>query len=252
MKKHIPSFLAGTLAATIAFSLGLTAMAVSGNIFFNQIEVSFGGETVIAQEDLTLSSGARVPSSITYNDETGGGTVYLPLRKMSELVGASLVWHDKEAVVFMDEPYLLKLMKLPLYGGGAVIDGCLQEVTPIIPDAEPNFLAPVSHKERTAFERILPMDEAKGDHISVTVTNHSEYPVEYQLGVLYDPDTDGRLVSPTLVPAHSTVTRTMQWLEETTDAVKTVYISVGYEDDVFQESDAYNVDVTVEAVQFTK
>ena len=43
-------------------------------------------------EYLELASGEKVPSSILYVDQAGGGTTYLPMRYLAELLGMSVTW----------------------------------------------------------------------------------------------------------------------------------------------------------------
>ena len=93
--RRISSFLAG-VAMTLLLCTGVTtAFAASGNISLNQIQIDLDGKTILSKgENLTLSSGAKVPSSILYTDANGGGTTYVPLRKFSEAVGTPLLWYS--------------------------------------------------------------------------------------------------------------------------------------------------------------
>ena len=150
---------------------------------------------------------------------------------------------------------LLELLQLPLNccgadGIGAIFNKSMNEVLPIDSDAAPSLLSPVHHQAQTAFETKLPVDEAKGNYVNVTVTNHGDYPVEFQLGVADDSEHQGKTYTASMVPAHSTVTRTMQLLAGAKENVKDLYTFVGYEECPYQECNFYAVDVTVQAVQF--
>ena len=140
---YIPSFLAGAVMTLLLCVSVTTALAASGNIFFNQIQVNLNGETLVSKgEDLTLSSGAKVPSSILYTDANGGGTTYLPLRKMSAATDTSLLWYGKEKMVSLQSSRLLELLKLPLNccgtsEVGALLNKSVQEVLPISSSAAP-------------------------------------------------------------------------------------------------------------------
>lgn len=93
MKKRIAPFLAGFLTALLCFSLGLTALAATGAVDFNAVGVRFNGTTISqAGESYTLPSGVQAPSVITYTDEQGGGTTYLPARRVAELMGVEIGW----------------------------------------------------------------------------------------------------------------------------------------------------------------
>lgn len=86
-------FLSGVLCATLVFSLALSALAISGNVSFNLSAIKFDGVVVSeAGEGYTLSNGCVAPASITYTDEKGGGTTYLPVRRIGELAGVTIDW----------------------------------------------------------------------------------------------------------------------------------------------------------------
>lgn len=256
--RHVPAFLVGAVMTLLLCMSVATASAASGNTAFNQIQVNLNGETIVSiGENLTLSSGAKVPSSILYTDANGGGTTYLPLRKLSEATDTSLLWYGKEKLVSLQSNCLMELSKLPLNccgadGVGVLFNKSMQEVLPIISGAAPNLLLPMHHQAQTAFETELPVDEEEGNFINVTVTNHGEYPVEFQLGVANETENQGKTYSASIIPANSTVTRTMQLLEGAKENAKNLYVFIGYQETPFQESNACAVDVTVEAAQFAK
>lgn len=86
-------FLSGVLCATLVFSLALSALAISGNVSFNLSAIKFDGQVISkAGEGYTLSNGCVAPASITYTDEKGGGTTYLPVRRIGELAGVTIDW----------------------------------------------------------------------------------------------------------------------------------------------------------------
>ncbi|MPM00443.1 hypothetical protein SDC9_46667 [bioreactor metagenome] len=91
MKNKLPPFLAGVLTTALIGSLTVTALAASGQVSFNLSAIKFNGQQISAKgENYTLSSGTNVPASITYTDENGGGTTYLPAKRISELVGVEI------------------------------------------------------------------------------------------------------------------------------------------------------------------
>lgn len=86
-------FLSGVLCATLVFSLALSALAISGNVSFNLSAIKFDGQVISeAGDGYTLSNGCVAPASITYTDEKGGGTTYLPVRRIGELTGVTIDW----------------------------------------------------------------------------------------------------------------------------------------------------------------
>lgn len=94
MKKlNLQSFLAGILTAAFLFAVTSTALAASGSVTFNTINLTKEGKIIFnKEEDFELASGEKVPSSILYVDQTGGGTTYLPMRYLAELLGMSVTW----------------------------------------------------------------------------------------------------------------------------------------------------------------
>lgn len=90
MKKYILGLISGILATTILFS-SAPALAQSLNADFNAINIKQNGKKVASVGDgYTLSNGTVVPFSISYN-----GTTYLPMRKLSELLGLKVNWDEK-------------------------------------------------------------------------------------------------------------------------------------------------------------
>ena len=86
-------FLSGALCTTLVFSLALSALAISGNVSFNLSAIKFDGVVISeAGDGYTLPNGCVAPASITYTDEKGGGTTYLPVRRIGELAGVTIDW----------------------------------------------------------------------------------------------------------------------------------------------------------------
>ncbi len=91
MKKRFSSFLAGLMTAALLFGLGTAALAATGAVEFNTVGLMVNGTQLArAGEDDTLDNGQKVPSTIIYTDESGGGTTYLPARRIAELLGADI------------------------------------------------------------------------------------------------------------------------------------------------------------------
>ena len=91
--KRIPTFLAGMFTAAVIGGLGVGALAASGAVTFNASNLMFNGQQISAKgEGYTLDNGCQAPASITYTDEKGGGTTYLPVRRISELLDVETGW----------------------------------------------------------------------------------------------------------------------------------------------------------------
>lgn len=109
MKRRLSAFLAGVLTAALLGTLTATALAASGAVEFNAVGVIFNGVPIShAGESFTLSNGVEAPSVINYTDEKGGGTTYLPARRLAELLGVEIGWDAASGSVTIgatpDEP----------------------------------------------------------------------------------------------------------------------------------------------------
>lgn len=104
MKKRIPSFLSGFLAAVLLAALTATALAASGQITYNFSSIALDGETKIAAgTDITAANGQQIPGSILYTDAAGGKTNYLPIRAISDLLGVEIGYDSATRTVLLGE-----------------------------------------------------------------------------------------------------------------------------------------------------
>ena len=102
MKKPIISFLSGAIVALLAVSCISTALAASGNVSYNFVNVSLNGETKItAGTDITATNGQKVPGTILFTDAAGGKTNYLPIRAVSELLGVEIGYDSATRTVLL-------------------------------------------------------------------------------------------------------------------------------------------------------
>ena len=91
--KRIQGFVLGVLATVLVVSLTTTALAAGGYISFNRVNIRHNGTQIgAAGEDYVLDNGCVAPYSLSYTDEKGGNTTYLPVRKVSELLGVNISW----------------------------------------------------------------------------------------------------------------------------------------------------------------
>lgn len=102
MKKRITSFASGFFAA-LALSVCLTtALAASGQVSYNFSNVCLdGGTVIVAGADIAAANGQMIPGTILYTDETGGKTNYLPLRKISELLGVEVNYDSATKTIYL-------------------------------------------------------------------------------------------------------------------------------------------------------
>ena len=67
---------------------------------FGRVNVRLNSEEVFAQgEELRTDAGQAIPSSITYTDETGGDTTYVPLSYLSRLLDTPVGWDQASKTV---------------------------------------------------------------------------------------------------------------------------------------------------------
>ena len=104
MKKKVSAYLSGVFATVLVLTMVTTALAASGKVSFNFVNVSLRGEQKIAAgADITVANGQNVPSSILYTDEKGGKTNYLPIRAISELLGVEINYDSATKTVQLEK-----------------------------------------------------------------------------------------------------------------------------------------------------
>lgn len=105
-RNNICAFFCGILVTTVVFGGVIAASATSGNIIFNCINLVSNGKSFFEKGNtMELPSGQIVPSSILYVDETGGGTTYLPVRAVAELIGVPLTWDAETGTIYIGETH---------------------------------------------------------------------------------------------------------------------------------------------------
>ncbi|MGE4353583.1 MAG: immunoglobulin-like domain-containing protein [Oscillospiraceae bacterium] len=107
MKKHILSFFAGVIGTVLTLTLCVTALATNGSLDIGSAGIVFGGSPVVVSgESITAENGAEVPAVVTYTDEKGGMTNYLPIRKTAELFGTDIAWDSENQEIQLDRKIL--------------------------------------------------------------------------------------------------------------------------------------------------
>lgn len=99
------SFFAGIFCSCAISGLIIPAFAaVTGSMTPNLVNVIADGKTISKEgENYTLQNGTSAPGSITYEDENGGWTVYLPVRKLSETLGVEIGWNESQNAVVVGD-----------------------------------------------------------------------------------------------------------------------------------------------------
>lgn len=99
--KRIQGFICGFLAA-IVLLVSVPALAASIDVIFNPLNIVINGVKAANKgENYTLVNGNEVPFSIVYK-----GTTYLPLRKISELMGKDLTLDSTTDTVHLNDPVI--------------------------------------------------------------------------------------------------------------------------------------------------
>ena len=252
-KRPVIPFLSGVLATVLTMGCVPPALAASGLVQFSPVGLQLNGKAIFAAGDsVNTESGQSVPSSIVYTDEAGGGTTYLPLRTIANLLDVPITWDGGETTVVLGrgdgggitvEPGTGASAwdSLPLHQAGKTA-GPFAEVQPDARKGGIMLLEETQFRSGSDFSRDIPFVGANGRYVSITVTNNSTQPLLFQAGHLY---ATGRDMLATQIPAGATVTRTFEALESSA-AIQPrfgVDISTG-------SGDGGTVDIQISAVQF--
>ena len=252
-KRPVIPFLSGVLATVLTMGCVTTALAASGLVQFSPVGLQLNGKAIFAAGDsVNTESGQSVPSSIVYTDEAGGGTTYLPLRTIANLLDVPITWDGAETTVVLGrgdgggitvEPGTGASAwdSLPLHQAGKTA-GPFAEVQPDARKGGIMLLEETQFRSGSDFSRDIPFVGANGRYVSITVTNNGTQPLLFQAGHLY---ATGRDMLASQIPAGATVTRTFEALESNA-AIQPrfgVDISTG-------SGDGGTVDIQISAVQF--
>ena len=252
-KRPVIPFLSGVLATVLTMGCVTTALAASGLVQFSPVGLQLNGKAIFAAGDsVNTENGQSVPSSIVYTDEAGGGTTYLPLRTIANLLDVPITWDGTETTVVLGrgdgggitvEPGTGASAwdSLPLHQAGKTA-GPFAEVQPDARKGGIMLLEETQFRSGSDFSRDIPFVGANGRYVSITVTNNGTQPLLFQAGHLY---VTGRDMLATQIPAGATVTRTFEALESGA-AIQPrfgVDISTG-------SGEGGTVDIQISAVQF--
>ena len=252
-KRPVIPFLSGVLATVLTMGCVTTALAASGLVQFSPVGLQLNGKAIFAAGDsVNTENGQSVPSSIVYTDEAGGGTTYLPLRTIANLLDVPITWDGTETTVVLGrgdgggitvEPGTGASAwdSLPLHQAGKTA-GPFAEVQPDARKGGIMLLEETQFRSGSDFSRDIPFVGANGRYVSITVTNNGTQPLLFQAGHLY---ATGRDMLASQIPAGATVTRTFEALESSA-AIQPrfgVDISTG-------SGEGGTVDIQISAVQF--
>ncbi len=101
--KKFKGFGAGFLVACLLLSSTLISaddIAKTIEVLFNTVNIQLNGEQVAKSgENYTLANGKEVPNSLVYED-----TTYVPIRKVSEILGKDVVWDGATKTIKLNDP----------------------------------------------------------------------------------------------------------------------------------------------------
>lgn len=247
-KRNYLSFFSGMVTALALSACVTSALAAADMVEFNVVNLSFNSKQVLTQgETIEASNGARVPSSILYTDEQGGGTTYLPVRYLFETLGMPVEWDGAENMVEVDVEGDYALNLLGTKRSSHTKFQAFTEIDAVQPDSGKELLKTKTYQNDAgeAYEAIVVPRKRKGNLISITVTNHDpSKAVQFDLGANAN---DTYIKLPVRVPAGESVTRTVEITDFGALDYCPVYISVSCPDDIRRA-----LDLEISAVQFDK
>lgn len=267
MKKRANTFIGGMLAGAMIFACGTAAFAAgTGNLRFSDVNMAINGNTVIkAGETLTTAAGGQVPSTITYTDELGRDTTYLPIRTFSKLLDIPVAWKDGTVHLGYlpagindmtidfgtDSEYKPEgiWVEQPLHRAGSRA-GAFTEVEPVWPDNDKITAYTAKDEYMSASQGVgseyNPFNR-EGGYCSVKITNSGESPVALSIKCVSTITSDA--FPETIVPAGQTVIRTFRADPYTGGLYQprlSFFLHTNFKDDSFWD----DVKATVSVVSF--
>lgn len=179
---------------------GAGALSKEGEVAYNQVNLSvFGKLKAAAGQNYRLSNGLEIPSTINYTSEAGGGTIYVPIRMIAELLNANLTWDNQTKTADFagfggpvkasissgtEAAPADEIPEKPSYGQKA---GAFEEIDPSTVSMRENIeeQIPLNYLKNTRIqyeadsnfpEYTLKVRPEQGDYIIFTVTNNSQEP----------------------------------------------------------------------------
>lgn len=267
MKRRISSFGAGLVVGVLALGLATTVWAAFGSVSYSAVDIQFwsGDEahTIASGDTYTGENGAQVPASITYIDENNGGTTFVSLRKVAELLDAPIHWDGESEKIYFgtssingdvttetdtDTPSAQPLPTAPVLDVKA---GPFTEVAPLGAEKgiETPLLQEASFSSRTGFiNQRYEIFEPYGRYVEITVTNHGD-PVEMRVCRPYFTANDLSADAFTTVRIESGQTMTRAFLMDEGAAFPENYLRLDV-DNVTHGQDAPVVELTISVSQF--
>lgn len=105
MRSYIKGLIIGIIAGVMIFSV--PALADKIDVLFNEVRININGiDRIQWDESIELDDGTQMPASMLVN-----GTTYLPMRKISDLLGRKVYWNgDSKTVSVTEQPQDIKVL----------------------------------------------------------------------------------------------------------------------------------------------
>lgn len=257
------SFLCGMLSAALIIGCGATALAAAGggSVSFGSVGLTINGKTALEKgAALTTDAGNKIPSSILYTDETGGGTTYLPLAAISRMLDIPVSWDGENGVVQLGAAP----GKPEISFGGASADS-IWEKKPLTQvgakagpytEVEPVWPAKEQITSSFAREAYFSSDIGVSDTyypladrglFSLSITNNSDCPLI--LSIMSSSTITTERIPSTIVPVGETVVRTFS-IEEYTGYLNQKGLTFHLSFDPAVSGPRNQIKATVSAVSF--
>lgn len=258
-RKSLRSFASGFLCAVLLLGCVTGALAASGAVHYNSVGLKVNGVSAFTKgKDIINDAGNAVPASILYEDEAGLGTTYVPLAYVSRLLDTQVGWDAENGTVLLGSTGgggisfgigsnpAAPLSEMPTTSVGSQA-APFTEIAPRLPQGDEKYSLPISstsYRSVDGYQRSFSITPDNGKYLSVTVTNHNDFPLLLRLGRSYN---QSQVMIPTQIPAGQTVTRTFE-------IGKSDLLTTLPRFQVFVGSNGQwsEIDITVEAVQFGK
>ena len=227
---NVGSFLCGMLTTALLLTGTVGAMAAAGgSVSFGALNLGINGD-VVMEKGAALTAGeagTKVPSSILYTDETGGGTTYVPLAFISQMLDIPVTWDGGTGTVWLGYPPSEDDTKIefgkpkedpiwetqPLHQAGAQA-GLYTELEPYWPTQEE---ITGSHAREEYFVSPSVVSDTyqplSGRCFALSITNQSDVPLILSMAAESTITKDW--FPDTVIPVGETVVRTFQMEEYT-------------------------------------
>ncbi|MGI6027927.1 MAG: hypothetical protein ACOX81_00785 [Candidatus Heteroscillospira sp.] len=189
--KMLQGYFMGILSAVLSISLVTAVMAAGGSVSLSDADISvLNSHTIKPGDTFITENGEKAPASITYTDDKGGNTLYVPIREFAYMLNAPIGWDKETGVAHFAEPEYdspvnietgvielepIKLSETPEIGRKI---GSFTEVQPSSDELKLNPMSIIDEAEyssRTGWiNQEIYVFPPYGNYIEIEITNHGE------------------------------------------------------------------------------